>query len=93
MKIITNNKPRFLISGYELPDNIKECFDYIDPIDFDMHDFVLYKGQYYDIHQFMKTDDISEFEGWQGYISDTVFSGVLIKIVDDDRVIMATYIC
>jgi len=93
MKITTNNKPRFLISGYELPDNIKKCFDYIDPIDFDMHDFVLYKGQYYDFNEFMRVDGYSNFKPWQGYISDGFFSGVLIKIVDEDSVIMATYIC
>ena len=35
-------------------------------------------------------------EGWErfdGYASDSFFSGVLVKYVDSDRVIIATYFC
>ena len=41
IKIITNNKPRQLIYGYELTDKQKQDFDYIT--DIDSHDFVKYK--------------------------------------------------
>ena len=95
--IITNNIPRNIIYGYELPESIRADFDYIDADEFHYHNFVLYKGNYYDLSDFMRIEPhnsfncISEFHNWSGYHGDSYFSGVLIKLVNDEQVIMGRY--
>ena len=89
IKIMTNNKPRQLIYGYELTDKQKQDFDYIE--DIDNHDFVKYKNNIYDLSEFMRTDSIGSLKDWHGYSSDSFFSGTLVKYIDDDTVIMGWY--
>lgn len=89
IKIMTNNKPRQLIYGYELTDKQKQDFDYIE--DIDSHDFVKYKNNIYDLSEFMRTENNSSLKGWDGYSSDSYFSGTLVKYTDDDTVIMGWY--
>ena len=89
IKIITNNKPRQLIYGYELTDKQKQDFDYIE--DFDSHNFVKYKNIIYDLSDFMRVETIDSLKGWHGYSSDSYFSGTLVKYIDNDSVIMGWY--
>lgn len=89
MQIITNNIPRQLIYGYELSDKEKTDFNYLD--DIDSNNFVRYKGFIYDVGEFMSTYNIDSLKDWDGYFSDSYFSGVLIKIIDSDYVLMARY--
>lgn len=89
MQIITNNIPRQLIYGYELTDKEKTDFNYLD--DIDSNDFVRYKGFLYDVGEFMSTYNMDSLEDWDGYSSDSYFSGVLIKFIDSDYVLMARY--
>ena len=89
IKIITNNKPRQLIYGYELTDKQKQDFDYIT--DIDSHDFVKYKNNIYDLSEFMSIESIDSLKGWHGYSSDSYFSGTLVKYIDNDTVIMGWY--
>ena len=92
MEIITNGKPRFLIYGYELSDNEKSDFDYISTEEIDLRNFVRYKGHIYDCAEFMRTGNNDDLKGWDGYISESYFSGVLIKLSSDgDRAIMGRY--
>lgn len=32
-------------------------------------------------------------DGWHGYYSDSAFSGILIRFVDNDHVIVGQYFC
>lgn len=89
IKIMTNNKPRQLIYGYELTDKQKQDFDYID--DIDSHNFVKYKNNIYDLSEFMRIENNDSLKDWHGYSSDSFFSGTLVKYVDDDTVIMGWY--
>lgn len=90
MKIITNNKPRQLVYGYQLSDKQKQDFDYID--DIDSHNFVIYKNNVYDLSEFMRVENNDKLNGWDGYSSDSFFSGTLIKYTDDmESVIMGWY--
>lgn len=92
MEIITNNVPRNLRYGYEMPQNLRADFDYIEPAEFDTHDFVEYRGQWYDLGEFMRVENNSALAGWHGYASDTYFSGVIIKYsADCDKVICGRY--
>ena len=90
MKIITNNKPRQLICGYQLSDKQKQDFDYIE--DIDSHDFVKYKNNIYDLSEFLRIENNDKLNGWHGYSSDSYFSGTLVKYADDmESVIMGWY--
>lgn len=66
LTIRTNNVPRDI--QYEKPewsDDIEECFDY--------------KGERYWLSEFMRTDGMSELKGWDGYMNDSFFSGIVIR--------------
>jgi len=89
--IKTNNVPRLLLYANELTDQERIDFDYMD--DIETGDFFRYKGLVYSIDEFTRVDDNSDFlGGWDGYSSDSYFSGVLIKLCDDtDYIIVGSY--
>lgn len=94
MKIRTNNQPRNILHGYDLPENLRKEFDYLSDEDFGCNDFFKYKGNYYDLGKFMRCPEGLKNLGWYGYLSDSFFSGVLIKYTDDyESVIVGTYYC
>lgn len=94
MKFRTNNQPRLVINDYQLTPEERKEFDYLDweAIDKgeDSATFFRYKGQLYYLGEFMSCD--KTFDGWDGYSSDSAFSGVLVRFVDNfDRVIVGQY--
>jgi len=86
--IVTNHVPRFTIDAFELSDDERSQFDYLDwdAIDRgeDSASFVRYRGWLYDVGEFVRVDDLY----WHGIATDTFFSGVLIRLVDDETVVM-----
>lgn len=96
MEIRTNNIPREIINGWELSDEERKEFDYLDwekVLDGeDSTQFFRFKGQLYDISQFSFCRPIAEFKEWDGYFSESAFSGVLVKYVNEgDQVVIAQY--
>jgi len=98
MKIVCNNVPRYVIYGDELSAKERADFDFIDDESISAHAFFRYKGQAYSLADFMRIDaNIAphpQRPGWEyfdGYASDSFFSGVLVKYIDSDRVLVATY--
>ena len=93
MKIITNNQPRELIYGYQLADNQKSDFDYLDDIDGEQ--FVQYQGMIIHIGEFLRlSDDCEERKaGFHGVYGLNAFCGVLVKLLGDDRVIVGKVLC
>jgi len=94
LTIKTNRVPRDIIRGFDLSPTERAEFDYID--DIDSASFFKYKNQVYDLGEFMPVSDVMwnchGFKDWQGYHSDSFFSGILIRYVDDfERVIVASY--
>lgn len=97
MKIVTNNQPRHLIYGFELSESEKQEFDYLD--DIGSASFFRYKGNLYDLGEFMRIDaniaphpQREDWENWQGYASDSYFSGVLVRYdSDNESVIVGSY--
>lgn len=94
--IITNNKPRHIIYGYELTDKQAAEFDYLDADELQQHSFFIYKGDVYDLGEFMRvTDTMANCHGfgdWDGFYSDSFFSGVLIKYAEGmESIIVARY--
>jgi len=97
MQIKCNNRPRPIIYGFELSQVERAEFDYLD--DIESASFFRYKGQIYDLGEFMRIGrNIAphpQRPGWEkfdGYSSDSYFSGVLVKFCDDQEwVIVARY--
>lgn len=90
--IRTNNVPRNLLDWSELTNKEQAEFDYIDEPEYATQRFFRYRGWAYDVQEFMSTHDMGTLKGWDGYSSDSYFSGVLIKLVCDcEQVIVGSY--
>lgn len=94
MNIKTNNVPRDVLYRWDLTPKESKEFDYLADDD---GSFFRYKGQVYDLGEFMRIAPHPQREGWEGYdgySSDSFFSGLLVRYVDDcERVIVALYTC
>ena len=93
LEITTNNHSRPLIYGHELTDEEKQDFDYLDNIEEDFTGF-RYKNQVYSLDQFMRIENHTsiDFNSWDGYHSDSFFSGILVKFSDcGESVIVGMY--
>lgn len=101
MRIRTNNVPRDVLDACELTPRERARFDYLDwrALDegSDSASFVRYHGHTYDLGEFMRLTDAdpdSPLASWHGYVADSVWSGVVIRFVDDGydtRVVMGWY--
>ena len=90
MEIVTNNNWRDVVYGFDLPEKLRADFDYLD--DIECAQFVKYRGQFYDLGDFVRLDKNSPFTGWHGYLGSTYFSGVLVKLSrDGDQVMVGRY--
>ena len=91
--IRTNNVPRDVIYGYELTADERAQFDYLDwpaiERGEDSASFFRYRGELHDLGEFMaRTSD--DLPGWDGFRSDSFFSGLAVRYVDDfERVVVA----
>ncbi len=104
IRVITNNQPREIIDAYQLSKAEQEEFDYLnwEAIEKgeDSASFFRYKGQLHDLGDFVTTATgpfnlglPEEFAKWDGYASDSFFSGLLVKYTDDcEAVIVALYL-
>ena len=100
VEIITDHKWKNFRYGYEVPAKIRlEDYDWLeDEEKFDK--WIKYRDRYYHLSEFMNLHNKihcvnpPEFmDGYDGYISDSFFSGVLIKISEDgEQYKIATYI-
>ncbi len=83
MKITTNNQPREIIEGYELIGDERKDFDYLDwnaiEKGEDSASFFRYKGELYDLGEFTTTSHMVPLHEWDGYQSETYFSGIVVK--------------
>ena len=88
MIIKTNNHWRDPIYGYDLTESERAEFDYLDPDDIDCHSFARYRNWVYDLSEFSacwhdprepETNHCNQLKGWQGYQSDSFFSGICIR--------------
>ncbi len=98
LTIKTNNVPRIIIGAWELTDKEKKEFDYLDWEAIESGNnsayFFRYKGEVYDLSQFMCARNACGFAEWDGYFSDSAFSGILVKYCkeyDNDMLVVATY--
>jgi hypothetical protein len=96
IRIVTNNVPRDIVEAYELNASERAEFDYLNwaaiEADEDSASFFRYRGDLYDLGNFMRVSDSAAMAGWDGYASDSYFSGTLVKYVEDgERIIVGRY--
>jgi hypothetical protein len=99
MTIKTNNVPRAIVDAYELNETEREQFDYLNWSAIDQGEdsasFLRFKGELYDLGEFSTTYGMPEYSplrAWDGYLSDSYFSGVLVRYTEDtDYVVAATF--
>lgn len=95
MTIRTNSHVYDLISFCDLTPKEAKDFDYIEEEEQYSPRLFRYRGNVYDANEFTSVYGLgapSEFQKWSGYQSDSFFSGVLVRFVNDcEQVIVATY--
>lgn len=91
--IKTNWHKREIISGCELTKKEKDEFDYYSEEEIAFAQFFRYKRWVYDLGEFMRVKDrMDAFRNWHGYHSDSYFSGILVRFVNDhESVIIGRY--
>lgn len=84
MDIKTNNQWRAVLQGYELPESARAEFDYMEPEELDCASFVQFKGQYFDLNDFMRVEQGGELHklGWHGVNGTGFFHAYIIKLSD-----------
>ena len=102
LEVVTNWHKRDLIYGFELTENERQEFDYYNDDEIQDQTFFRYKGELYDLGEFMRIDKNapSAFQNFDGYSSDSFFSGILVKYpkeewgdYDTEHIIVAWYYC
>jgi hypothetical protein len=91
LTIKTNHQFRDFTYRYDVPASVlADQFDHLSEDDVS-DSFVQYRGHWYHTSDFIRTHD--SFPGkWDGYTSDSFFSGVLIRLSrDGERCQLATY--
>ena len=99
LTIRTNNVPRDLVYSFELSEEEKKDFNYYNAEELDNATFFRYRGQVYDLANFICIDDmrgireiVSGFSKWDGAAGDSYFSGTLVRLVEDEeRIVVGSY--
>lgn len=87
MNIISNHQYRPIILGYELPEKEIPEFDFLSKEELEESSFFQYRGSYYYLGDFLRIANTEEMEGWDGYSSDSYFSGTLVKLSSDGETV------
>lgn len=90
----SNYSWRDLIQGYELTTQERQNFDYYDDNEILEQTFFRYKGEVYDLGDFMRipSDSYLAYFGWQGSLATSVWSATLIKLSSDGEQVMIAQI-
>lgn len=96
LTVRTNNVPRDVLDAWDLSHSEREDFDYLDWDAIERGEesgsFFRFKGSVYDLAEF--TVAPSSLGDWDGYQSDSYFSGTLVRYCDNhERVIVGTFYC
>lgn len=98
MRVKTNNVPRDVVDAWELTADERAQFDYLDwpaiEAGSDSASFIRFRGELHDLGEFQVWDNPASptRERWDGYRSDSFFSGLVVRYCEDhERVIVGTF--
>ena len=104
VSITTNNVPRECTMGQWLEGfsafnprglyvQLREQFNYLTQDEFDESEFFKYQGDWYCVGDFIRVVAAphEHLYGWDGYSSDSYFSGVVMKYNYDGTVVVGRY--
>ena len=94
VRIITNHHWRPFQYLYEFPEDdqktIKSDYDYMEDETLESSYFFVYRNRFYSLDDFMSLHNKVHcpnppdfMKGWDGYLNDSFFSGILIKLSED----------
>lgn len=96
--VTCNWRPRPIAYGHELPADARAQFDYLTDDELSWRQFVQYRGEWFDLGDVERaTGNIAE-AGWDGFNSDSYWSGLAFKYVDssglrgDDPITLNDYV-
>ena len=95
MTITTNHRLRPIIMGYELSPAEAASFDYLAEDELPHAMFFRYRGEVYDMNEFtvIRPNCDDELSTWDAIRTDTVFSATVIRLVDQDYVVVGAAFC
>lgn len=88
LKIKTNYVPRHTVNGIDLTPKERKEFDYYTDEILAFSCFVRYRGEVYDLSEFLITDKKGELGRWDGLRTDSYFSGILLKFCHDSEQVL-----
>lgn len=91
LTIETDNTETEIIYGFYLTPEQRKEFDFLDDEELDSSQFFMYNGEPYYIGNFMVCNGIPEFKDWHGYQHFTAFNGLVIKLIENEAVIVGRY--
>lgn len=96
LTVICNNVPRDVVEAWELSEVERKEFDYLDwealEQGSDSASFFRYRGTVYDLGEFERVSGDTFGYVFDGFQSDTFFSGTVIRYVENcERVIVGRY--
>ena len=84
LTVITNHAEREFIYGLDVPPKVlADDFDWLDEEEAAGDGFIHYRRRWYHIDEFMSSVPPQLGDRYDGWLSDTFFSGVAIKLSDD----------
>lgn len=81
LEIVTNNHARPILDWFELTPQERAAFDWMESPEESGAAFFRYRGSVYSLADFMRAGDA--FPAWDGYESDSYFSGTLVRLSSD----------
>ncbi len=88
----TNHHHRPVLDGWDLTPAERETFDYVDwdavADGRDSRSFVRYAGELHDLGDVMRAPEPLQRLGWDGFNSDSFFSGIAYRYVDDGEAVV-----
>jgi hypothetical protein len=99
LNIRTNNHWRDFVRGYELTAKERAEWDMLDDDSLEDRTFIRYEGrvhldEFLPIVPYLGNENESGFDTWDGYMSDSFFSGLVIRYSTDcEQYQVGTYTC
>lgn len=84
ISVTTNNKPRPLLSWFDLPESERADFDYIEEDERYSYRLFQYRGSFYDYYEFQTAGNDVKALGFDGVQGQSYFDAIAVRYFDRD---------